>query len=468
MPRISFAFIILLWVAQVYGGPGTVVLDGPGKSNAALFVQDVLDSAYQQLDYKVDYLALPLGRSFVEANEGRIDGLRFRVDNTAEKYPNLIAVPYPLLEFNVVLIADRRKCGMCDIQQMQKLATVRGLKAVEDEITSEQFSVLELDIVQYTNVQQALVLLKAQKIDGVIMSDIDLPTDLFKNSPYLIKQTLSTRTDFHYLHNKHQDLVKQLLTVLQQMEDAGIIQQLRDKYKIAKPAHDPMHNTALGKVSAISGNWVGFTDTNDGGYWRLLKDIFQGENASFGHQVGNWKRAKAKFARGDLDMLVGAYAYEADESMLLSDLHIDYETSVYALASDEDKLSKLLGGELPGSACYVIGYDFNQFLPATISIHETENGTDCERLLQAGRVDMLVGYDLDMSEQLRLNYASELVLDAQPLFVVFHNNNRGKLLHGLFEKKFRQILMDGKLGDYYKNPADQISSHLLMQKASRH
>jgi ABC-type amino acid transport substrate-binding protein len=467
MPRILHGLFILLCMAQATAGQGKIVLDGPSKSNTALFVQEVLETAYQQLDYKLDYLALPLARSFVEANEGRIDGLRFRVDNTREKYPNLIAVPFPLLEFNVVLIADRRKCGMCDLQQMRRIATIRGLKAVEDEITTEDFKNLNLKIIEFTNVEQALVLLGAQKIDGVIMTDIDLPAVLIKNNPYLIKQILSTRTDFHYLHNKHHDLVEPLTLVLQQMEEAGKIAKLRDKYGIAKPTEDPMVTT-VGQVTAISGSWVGFTDTNDGGYWRLLKDIYQGTNTSFTHQVGNWKRAKAKFANGELDMLVGAYAHEVDETMLLSDLHIDYETSVYALGLDKDKLSQLLAGDIPGSACYVIGYDFNQFLPASISIHETENPADCERLLQAGRVDMLVGYDLDMSEQIKLDYASQLILEAQPLFVVFHNNDRGKLLHDVFEKKFRQILKDGKLANYYTNPADQISSHLILEQASRH
>lgn len=466
MPRFLQGLFILLCMAQASAGQDKMVLDGPGKSNTALFVQEVLETAYQQIDYKITYLTLPLARSFVEANEGRIDGLRFRVGNTAEKYPNLIAVPHPLLEFKVVLIADRRKCGMCDLQQMHKVATIRGLKAVEDEISSKPFIDMNLQITEYTNLEQAMVLLKAQKIDGLIMTDIDLPVDLFKNSPYLIKQILSTRTDYHYLHNSHAEVVKRLSVVLKQMEDAGQIGLLRDKYGITKPTEDPMI-TEFGKVSAISGSWVGFTDSNDGSYWRLLKDIYQGSNTSFTHKVGNWKRAKAKFARGELDMLVGAYAHETDETMLLSDLHIDYETSVYALGSDKDKLSKLLNGDMPGTACYVIGYDFNQFLPSTISIHETENPTDCERLLQAGRVDLLVGYDMDMSEQIKLDYASQLILEAQPLFVVFHNNDRGKLLHNVFEKKFRQILKDGKLGDYYTNPADQISAHLIIEQASR-
>lgn len=461
MRKILNALTLLLFCGQASGEQKSLLIDGPGQSNSALFVQEVLEVAYQQLGYDVEYLRLPLARSFVEANEGRLDGLRFRVDSTEEKYSNLIAVPFPLLEFDVVLIADRRKCGMCKLEHLQNIATVRGLKAVEDIIASERFKALKLNVRKYTNVQQAMVLLHAQKIDGVMMTDIDFPDELSKNKHYLIKQSLSRRTDYHYLNKKHLDLVQPLFAVLMNMQETGKIPSLRAKYGIDNIKQDAMAYT-LGQISAISDSWEGVTESDDGAYWQLLKDIYQ-EGNSFTHQVSNWKRAKAKFKNGDVDILVGAYAHEVDETMLLSDLHIDYEASVHAISADQDKLNKLLTGEMPGTVCYVIGYDFNRFIPTSIGVHEAPTSEDCERLLKAGRVDMIIGYELYMSEEVRSTYFQKLVLDAQPLFVVFHNTEKGKLIRDIFEKNFRQLLNEGKLADYYKLSADQVRSNLIIQ-----
>ena len=461
MRKILNALTLLLFCGQASGEQKSLLIDGPGQSNSALFVQEVLEVAYQQLGYDVEYLRLPLARSFVEANEGRLDGLRFRVDSTEEKYSNLIAVPFPLLEFDVVLIADRRKCGMCKLEHLQNIATVRGLKAVEDIIASERFKALKLNVRKYTNVQQAMVLLHAQKIDGVMMTDIDFPDELSKNKHYLIKQSLSRRTDYHYLNKKHLDLVQPLFAVLMNMQETGKIPSLRAKYGIDNIKQDAMAYT-LGQISAISDSWEGVTESDDGAYWQLLKDIYQ-EGNSFTHQVSNWKRAKAKFKNGDVDILVGAYAHEVDETMLLSDLHIDYEASVHAISADQDKLNKLLTGEMPGTVCYVIGYDFNRFIPTSIGVHEAPTSEDCERLLKACRVDMIIGYELYMSEEVRSTYFQKLVLDAQPLFVVFHNTEKGKLIRDIFEKNFRQLLNEGKLADYYKLSADQVRSNLIIQ-----
>lgn len=462
MSRILSVICIFWCAGQAIAEQNSIILDGPGQVNTSLFVQEVLTQAYGKLGIIVNYQSLPLARSFVEANAGRIDGLRYRVDTVSEKYPNLQQVPFPLINFKIVLMADRRKCGMCDLKNMHTIATVRGLKAIEDYVSSTAFKQLNLKVTQYTTAEQALVLLQAQRVDGVIMSDIDLPEDISTTHPYLIKQTLSVLTDFHYLHKKHQQLGQKLLTVLNNMEESGKIQALREKYAI--PDLDAAKTKiSLGKVSAISGDWVGFTDNEEGAYWRLLSDIYHTDSTAFVHQIGNWKRAKAKFVSDNIDILVGAYAFEKDDSMLLSDLHIDYETSVFALGKNAETLRKQLAGEEPATACYIIGYAFNEFLPETVKVHEVSANGDCERLLKAGRVDMLVGYDLDLSDQVKIDFASQLVLESQPLFLVFHNTRRGQRLHNIFEKNFRQLLRDNKLSLYFTEPADYIGSHLLIE-----
>jgi hypothetical protein len=169
------------------------------------------------------------------------------------------------------------------------------------------------------------------------------------------------------------------------------------------------------------------------------------------------------FTADNIDILVGAYAFERDDSMLRSDLHIDYENVVFALGRDGETLRKQLAGEEPATACYILGYTFDGLLPATVKVHEVSANADCERLLLAGKVDMLVGYALDFSDQVKHGFAWQLVLDAQPLFLLFHNTARGQRLQAIFETNFRQLLRDNKLPVYFTEPEDYIGSRLLIE-----
>lgn len=423
----------------------TIELEGKNDTPAALFVQSVLEKAYANLGYKIRYRRVPLARSFVEANNGRLDGLRARIGSVADKYPNLVKVPFNLLDFKVILMADRRVCGVCNLSQITHIVTSRGFKALEDYLADKPY---KLNITKVTGTRQSLNMLVEGKVQAAIMPDINVPEEYFESNQHWIKQTLAILPDYHYVNKKHAELVPKLLEQFEDMQASGEMSALRKRYGVSEVYQEFDHNH-LGIVKGIAGVWYDFTDTPNGTYWKILEQIFNADRTSFSHQVTNWKRAKQLFDDKKVDILVGAYEFEVKDNMLRSETHVDYEWPVSAYGKDLDKLKRQLAGELPASVCYPLGYDFTEWLPDTIKNYEVTDFIDCERLFTADRVDILMNYSIDLLPEVAEQYPSVEVMEARPLFIAFHDDDRGKQLKDIFEREFHRLIASGQLANYY-------------------
>jgi ABC-type amino acid transport substrate-binding protein len=441
MGRILFLICCLLNSKLSFAQPRVIQLEGPNQTPAALFVQDLLEKAYSNIGYQVEYRNVPLARSFVEANSGRLDGLRARVGSVADKYPNLIKVPYKLFDFKLVMLADRRVCGACDLSQLSHVVVIRGFKPFEDFIAKQD---LKLNIIEVAGVQQALDILAAGRVQAAVLSDTNVPDSYYHLNYHWIKQTFAVLPDYHYLHNKHEDLVPKLLAEMQKLETTGYVAMLREKHKL-EDLDENLPNIDISAISAISGEWLGFTDSDKATYWRVLDRVYQSQVKAVKHKSTNWKRAKSLFAQGHFDILMGAYDFEVTDNMIRSNIHIDYEWPVTAFGKDLTLLKRQLDGEVPATACYLLGYDFSEWLSSSIKPYEVSSQTDCERLLKAGRVDMLVDYDIDLPKTIVDQYPGEQIVGAKPLFAVFHNTLKGKKLKRIFEQQFRQLIVNDEL-----------------------
>lgn len=438
----------------------TITLEGPSSTPAALYVQELLALAYGNLGYRIEYEAIPLARSFVEANNGRIDGLRARVGTVADKYPNLVRVPFHLLDFEVMLIGDRRVCGVCDLRQTDELVMPRGFKAIGDILGEYQN---KFRIVEVPGDKRALDMLSTGKVKLAAVSDVNVPEAFFQLNHHWVKQTLARLPDYHYLHKKHADLVSKVSDELHRLDAAGEVDRLRKKYNLVL-REPPFDMTQVPAITAVSGDWIEFTDTEDATYWHILRSVFETDTTEFQHQISNWKRAKQIFEVGQADILVGAYDFEVKPGMLRSDLHIDYELPVMAYSADRGMLEKQLAGKEPATACYEIGYDFKQWLPDNITPYEGTSPRDCARLLRAERVDMVVEYAPDIDADIRENYHARQITEGHPLFVAFHNTPKGRALKKRFEHHFREMVVAGQVRDMFPDVAQYRRANLELAR----
>ncbi|MDF2178527.1 hypothetical protein P2G88_09700 [Aliiglaciecola sp. CAU 1673] len=427
-----------------------ITLDGNEISGTphSQYVEALLTQAYDKVGYRVRFEPMPLARSFLEANDGVLDGLRARMQGVEKTYPNLVPVPYPLFEFRTLLIADRRRCGICDLSQLSHLVTLRGALS-QQAYFSGMSSTPEIREVTHPNT--ALDMLAAQRTQAAVLPEPLIPPAFYRQSAHWITYPLDTALDFHYLHKRHQAFAQKLGKVLQEMDDKGEIGQLRQEFGIVPP-FEQLRRQSIGSVNAVSSEWEDYTDTADGTYWQILKASLKDKGIKVKHAVTNWKRAKADFMAGKYDMLVGAYEFEIPGEKLLSNLHIDYEQPVIAIGADKANLHALLAGQINGNACHVLGYEFAQWLPKNINIYESSNLRDCFNLLSKGRLDMVVDYDFNLSDAAKTKYQTVEVRESLPVFVVFHSDQRGRLLHHYFEQGFRTLIMNGEAAALFPGP----------------
>lgn len=223
--------VLLIAVKSAHGNDiiaeNTITLDGKGQQPASLFVQSLLEKAYSNLGYRVEYLTMPLGRSWLEANDGVLDGLRARVEDEAKKYPNLIKVPFPLFSFDLLLITSDLKCQPCEVTNIDTLAYVRGMAAFQRIVNPAS---QDHEFIEVTSTSQALALLEQRRVDGVILPDLMLPASTKNTIPDSRIQVLMSLYDYHFLHVRHQALVPKIQAELDRLEKNGFVSKLRDLY----------------------------------------------------------------------------------------------------------------------------------------------------------------------------------------------------------------------------------------------
>lgn len=214
-----------------------IYLDEAGDSSVEMYTRSVLERAYDELGRGIRYNSVPLARSYLEANSGRLDGLRGRVGTAAQNYPNLIKVDVPLLTFNVVLIVNKEACRKvtpdseqpCDINQLSKVGTVRGFKALQDY---RQANPLPFDVLELVSREQTLDMLTTDKLQAVILTESLVAEELFENHPYWSSYLLTSVSLYHYLNKKHEKLVGDIQEVLTNLERIGWLEEQRKFYKL--------------------------------------------------------------------------------------------------------------------------------------------------------------------------------------------------------------------------------------------
>ncbi len=80
-----------------------LIFSGLQNSNLGLMVEEVLQKAYQQIGIRSEIKWLPGARALNMANDGEVDGAQLRVAAVSKKFTNLIMVPVPVYETDIVV-----------------------------------------------------------------------------------------------------------------------------------------------------------------------------------------------------------------------------------------------------------------------------------------------------------------------------------------------------------------------------
>jgi polar amino acid transport system substrate-binding protein len=191
----------------------------------------VLSEAYSRLGIDIKIQELPGLRALIYANEGSTDGELFRAEGVEREYQNLIRIHIPINSVDIVVITKSFSFEVNGWESLKpySIGIQSGITFVESSIANIE----GLKVTRVKNSSQLLRMLENDRIDVVVAPRISALlslADIKSKTITLLEPPLQSLPLYHYLNKKHQSLVPELENVLNQMEDEGEIQRIRDEY----------------------------------------------------------------------------------------------------------------------------------------------------------------------------------------------------------------------------------------------
>lgn len=216
--------LCLLYSSTVYGQQKLVLAKLKGLSDQYLG-EYILNEAYDKLGIDLTFQVLPAKRALMHSRGGFIDGEIQRISIIEESSPTLIRVPTPISYVDLCVFL-RKKIPFRSLKEMgdYKFVYVRGVKIYETLLKYFKSS----HAVMTDEVMWRLIIMKRMDIAvaGRVSTLYKFKT-LGIEGIYPLDPPLQTLPLYHYLHEKHRDLVPKIDNVLQKLTQSGEIKRLR-------------------------------------------------------------------------------------------------------------------------------------------------------------------------------------------------------------------------------------------------
>ena len=190
---------------------------------------EILKAVYSRLNIPIELVDLPAQRALVESSEGRLDGEVQRNINVQKQYPTLLMVQPEINYIEPSVFSKKYQfevAGWASIKDYS-IGIVRGVGTSEDG-TRGMARVLAV-----TTQDQLMLALAGDRFD-VAVSDsfsglvavkkLGLADQIKVLAPPLQKSTM-----YHFLNEKHRDIVPKVEKILMEMETSGELELLRQQ-----------------------------------------------------------------------------------------------------------------------------------------------------------------------------------------------------------------------------------------------
>ena len=185
----------------------------------------VLKQAYAELGIEIRIEPLAGRGSLISANSGKLDGELQRIDGISRDYTNLIQVNVPLNYIDgVVLTLDTNLTvsGWPDLRPL-KIGLVSGILFAENGTRG-------MNTRKVDSYSDLFLSLRSGLVDVAVVPRINAVVELARDDSTAIQLAPGVLESFllyHYLHEKHLQLVPFLEDVLKEMLVSGKTQQIR-------------------------------------------------------------------------------------------------------------------------------------------------------------------------------------------------------------------------------------------------
>lgn len=241
----GLVLLVLLFSAKsAAGGPNAVdqshatqpqphqlqIATSLSQSEFASQIEQQLRRAYGRLGYQMQVVRLPAGRSLQMTNRGVYDGELFRIDGIQQEFTALRQVPVELARIELLAFVrstQLQNLRQWPLQKQLRIGYVRGFRLA----SQMQFAGHAVPV---TTLEQAVGMLEQGKIDVLLEDRLSVLTVLPEKTEQAgisaLPGVLASAGIYHYLHQRHSDLLQPLATVLKKSRAAG-----KDKRPLPRP-----------------------------------------------------------------------------------------------------------------------------------------------------------------------------------------------------------------------------------------
>ncbi len=210
-----------------------MIFNKPVDTPQSRYVIELMSRAYLQMGLELKLKEYSVKNALMAAANGEFDGQLGRIANISNKYPSLHKIPFALFSFDLLLISNKNTCKNCDINDLHSLSYRAGYPVANAYLDSIKYTG---DRVPVKSIQTQLSLLIQNKVDAILVLDFQLKQDFpnFQSENFDIR-VAEKKISYHFIHEKHQQMIPQLTQTLMDLEKDGIVQALRLKHSVDKP-----------------------------------------------------------------------------------------------------------------------------------------------------------------------------------------------------------------------------------------
>jgi len=187
---------------------------------------EVMIRAYKKLGIEIDIVSFSGERSLATSNKGKVDGELFRNDQIAKRYTNLLMVPIPIAQVDIVAFTKHKQFTVNGWSSLQPflIGVEIGFKRLENKTKG-------MNTQTATRVEQLFKMLNLGRVDvvpQVRMDGLNALKQLNIKGVKMLEPPLFKGLVYHYLHKKHLALLPKLSAVLEQMEKSEELKIIKD------------------------------------------------------------------------------------------------------------------------------------------------------------------------------------------------------------------------------------------------
>ncbi len=230
--RFSFVIFLLLCAAQTFARaqPDVFTISIINNTPDQLATTSILSAIYKEAGLDVQFIPFPGKRALIESSSGRVDGEAQRIFEIGEAYPSLVRIPTPFITWQFTAFSKHPQKRYDSWQSLkgQRVAVVRGIKYAELGLRSAKIR----QIMQVGDIIEMLKMLDAGFVDVAISSKFNGMLQTRRGNHSDIHVHLPAIGDlqlYHYLHEKHADVVPLLDAAVSKLKRNGRIRVMQQE-----------------------------------------------------------------------------------------------------------------------------------------------------------------------------------------------------------------------------------------------